>query len=49
MIEKYSAEEDVLALKMPVAGGGYLALVVEGCKTFCDTHSEAIELHIRRL
>ena len=49
MIEKYSAEEDVVALKMPGAGGGgYLALVVKDSKAFCDTHSEAIELHIRR-
>lgn len=49
MIEKYSAEVDVLALKMPGAGGGgYLALVVKDSKAFCDTHSEAIELHIRR-
>lgn len=49
MIEKYSAEEDVLALKMPGAGGGgYLALVVKDSKAFCDTHFEAIELHIRR-
>ena len=49
MMEKYNAEEDVLALKMPGAGGGgYLALVVKDSKAFCDTHSEAIELHIRR-
>ena len=49
MTEKYNAEEDVLALKMPGAGGGgYLALVVKDSKAFCDTHSEAIELHIRR-
>lgn len=48
-IDKYSAEKDVLAWKMPGAGGGgYLALVVKDSKAFCDTHSEAIELHIRR-
>lgn len=48
-IEKYSLTEDVLAWKMPGAGGGgYLALVVTKSSTFCQEHKEAFELHIRR-
>lgn len=48
-IDKYSAEDDVLAWKMPGAGGGgYLAIVVKDSKTFCGKHAEAIEIHIRR-
>lgn len=48
-IDKYSAMEDVLAWKMPGAGGGgYLALVVNDAKKFCAEHPEAIELKIRR-
>lgn len=48
-IDRYSAEKDVLAWKMPGAGGGgYLALVVMDSKAFCGQHPEAIELHIRR-
>lgn len=48
-IDRYSAEEGVLAWKMPGAGGGgYLALVVEDAPSFCDTHEEAIPLRIRR-
>ena len=48
-IEKYSLMEDVLAWKMPGAGGGgYLALVVSDAKTFCQDHEEAFDLHIRR-
>lgn len=48
-IHKYSAMPDVLAWKMPGAGGGgYLALVVEDAKAFANKHDEAIELHIRR-
>ena len=48
-IDRFSAEEDVLAWKMPGAGGGgYLALVVKDSRTFCDNHAEAIEIHIRR-
>lgn len=48
-IQKYSAMPDVLAWKMPGAGGGgYLALVVEDAKAFASEHEEAIELHIRR-
>lgn len=48
-IDKYSAMEDVLAWKMPGAGGGgYLALVVKDAKQFCAKHPEAIELKIRR-
>ena len=48
-IAHYSAMPDVLAWKMPGAGGGgYLALVVNDAKTFCEAHPEAFELHIRR-
>lgn len=48
-IDKYSAMEDVLAWKMPGAGGGgYLACVVKNTETFCNNHSEAIKLKIRR-
>ena len=48
-IAHYSAMDDVLALKMPGAGGGgYLALVVKDAKQFMEQHPEAFELHIRR-
>ena len=48
-IDKYSAMQDVLAWKMPGAGGGgYLACVVKDAKTFCKAHPEAISLTIRR-
>nr|MBQ5604530.1 adenylyltransferase/cytidyltransferase family protein [Bacteroidales bacterium] len=48
-IAHYSAMPDVLAWKMPGAGGGgYLALVVNDAKAFCEAHPEAFELHIRR-
>ena len=48
-IAQYSAMDDVLAWKMPGAGGGgYLALVVKDAKTFVESHSEAFEIHIRR-
>lgn len=48
-IDKWSALPDVLAWKMPGAGGGgYLALVVNDSQEFCKAHDEAIELHIRR-
>ena len=48
-IAHYSAMDDVLAWKMPGAGGGgYLALVVNDAKQFIKNHAEAIELHIRR-
>lgn len=48
-IDQYSILPDVLAWKMPGAGGGgYLALVVQDAPTFLTTHPEAIELHIRR-
>lgn len=49
VIDKWSVDEDVLAWKMPGAGGGgYLALVVEDGKAFVAKHPEAIELQIRR-
>ena len=49
IIDKWQATNDVLALKMPGAGGGgYLALVVKDSKQFVAEHEEAIELHIRR-
>lgn len=48
-IDKYSALDDVLAWKMPGAGGGgYLACVVKDTTAFCAVHPEAIELRIRR-
>lgn len=48
-IDTYSAIDDVLAWKMPGAGGGgYLALVVKDANRFVSNHSEAFELHIRR-
>lgn len=48
-IDKYGAMEDVLAWKMPGAGGGgYLACVVRDTAAFCSEHPEAIALKIRR-
>ena len=48
-IDQYSQLSDVLAWKMPGAGGGgYLALVVTDSTTFCQMHPEAIPLTIRR-
>lgn len=48
-IARYGAMDDVLAWKMPGAGGGgYLALVVKDAKAFIESHSEAFEIHIRR-
>ena len=49
LIDQYSQLPEILAWKMPGAGGGgYLALVVTDAKAFCDSHAEAIELNIRR-
>lgn len=49
IIDKWHATKDVLAFKMPGAGGGgYLALVVTDAPAFCLQHEEAIALHIRR-
>ena len=48
-IDQYSRMKDVLAWKMPGAGGGgYLALVVSDTQSFCQAHDEAIPLEIRR-
>ena len=48
-IDKYSAMDDVLAWKMPGAGGGgYLECVVNDTEKFCNNHPEAIKLKIRR-
>ncbi len=48
-IERYSTMNEVLAWKMPGAGGGgYLACVVKDSDSFCAAHPEAIELRIRR-
>ena len=42
-------KDQVLAYKMPGAGGGgYLACVVSDSSSFCQQHSEAILLTIRR-
>lgn len=49
-IDRYSAMEEVMAWKMAGAGGGgYLALVVRDAARFCQLHTEAIPLHIRRV
>ena len=48
-IDRYSALDDVLAWKMPGAGGGgYLACVVLDAEAFCKEHQDAIALTIRR-
>ena len=48
-IDKYSKLEDVMAWKMPGAGGGgYLACVVKDAPLFCQNYPEAISLKIRR-
>lgn len=48
-IDRYDALEDVLALKMPGAGGGgYLALVVKNAQAFTGAHPESFGLKIRR-
>jgi len=48
-IDRYSALDDVLAWKMPGAGGGgYLACVVSDAEAFCKEHQDAIALTIRR-
>ena len=48
-IDRYAAIQEVLAWKMPGAGGGgYLALVVNDASQFCAEHKEAIRLTIRR-
>ena len=48
-IDKYSALPDVLAWKMPGAGGGgFLACVVTDASAFVTEHLEAIRLTIRR-
>lgn len=49
VIDTYMAQDDVLAIKFPGAGGGgYLALVVKDAQQYVQQHPEAIELHIRR-
>ena len=48
-IDKYSAMPEVLAWKMPGAGGGgYLAMVVDDARRFCAERKEGIRLVIRR-
>ena len=48
-IALYSAMDDVLAWKMPGAGGGgYLALVVKDAQKFTEQYPDAFGLHIRR-
>ena len=48
-IDKYSAMPEVLAWKMPGAGGGgYLAMVVDDALRFCAERNEGIRLVIRR-
>ena len=49
-IARYSAMDDVLAWKMPGAGGGgYLALVVKEATDFVKQHTESFKLNIRRI
>ena len=48
-IDKYYAMPEVLAWKMPGAGGGgYLAMVVRDAEQFCAEQTDAIRLVIRR-
>jgi len=48
-IDKYSAMEDVMAWKMPGAGGGgYLVCVVKDLEAFVEKHPEGIRINIRR-
>lgn len=48
-IDRWRTEPEVLAWKFPGAGGGgYLALVVSDSESFCENHTEAIPLKIRR-
>lgn len=48
-IDQYSQMDDVLAWKMPGAGGGgHLALVVKDSQQFVNNHPEAFTIHIRR-
>lgn len=48
-IDNYSSIDDVLAWKMPGAGGGgYLVCVVNDASMFCASHSEAIALKVHR-
>ena len=48
-IDRYSNESEVLAWKMPGAGGGgYLACVVKKIEVFAKDHPEAINISIRR-
>ena len=48
-IDKYSANPDVLAWKMPGAGGGgYLACVVKDAEAFVEKTPVAIQVTIRR-
>lgn len=48
-IDKYSSYNDVLAWKMPGAGGGgYLACVVTDAATFIQKNKEVFQLTIRR-
>ena len=48
-IDQYSVLPEVLAWKMPGAGGGgYLVLVVNDVEAFAALHPETIKLTIRR-
>lgn len=48
-IDKFKVDPNVLAWKMPGAGGGgYLVMVVDNLASFCGHHSETITITIRR-
>lgn len=47
-VSVFPGRMEVLAWKMPGAGGGYLALVVKDSLKFAENHDEAIHLQIRR-
>lgn len=48
-IDRYKAMDDVLAWKMPGAGGGgYLVMVVRDSSAFCKEHPECFTIKIRR-
>lgn len=48
-IDKFKVDPEVLAWKMPGAGGGgYLVMVVDNLASFCSRHPDTITITIRR-